>query len=298
MLLTGTEYEMSYDASRLRIGRQTPDGPMTLLDVPLTEVLSVEGGLYASDPEADEPEGSVLGVVLADPDLRWEDERLGWAPVYVTCGVDQIDHVRTTVDDLRRHLQRAHRRWLPLPDVTVPPLLDGPYGPRRPDIDNAAQRVQHHHRQLVHLSAVQAQARPDEFVLELTPAADYFHVVTTLRVFTLGYRGEQVTEVPVDAVLTAGMETGRRSNCRVALDLGVTRATLDGIVDPDEAQRLLAGIHFAVTNRLHQGEYVPPRPNACDLARQWETLREQFQLGMITAEEFGRQAAGVLQATW
>lgn len=297
MLLTGIEYACAHDAQRLWITRPTPDGLVTVLDVPLFDVRTITGGPFSDDGGATAPVGSILIVRFTNPEIRWKERPLAGQPINILCTEAQVDNVMKFVDSMNMQMQRIHRHRLPLPDVTVPPLVPGQHGPERTDLIAAADRVKVNRHHLTNLDAVRAEIRPDEYVLELALFRDTFVVVTTLRCFVAERRGLRVSELPIDVVEYARIKTSSGNHSELGLGMVRNHITLR-VDDEGEARRLLSAVEFAITLRRDQGAYLPPGPGVTELAQRWDALCDKAELGMVTYDELSEQASALLHVAW
>lgn len=66
--------------------------------------------------------------------------------------------------------------------------------------------------------------------------------------------------------------------------------------DRDDLDRVAAAVRHACQLQRAVGAIAPRSPSAADLFAEWQTLLERRQLGMVTDEEFERQAVGLLLA--
>jgi hypothetical protein len=64
----------------------------------------------------------------------------------------------------------------------------------------------------------------------------------------------------------------------------------------DDLDRVAAAVRHACQLQRAVGAIAPRSPSAADLFTEWQTLLERRQLGMVTDEEFERQAVGLLLA--
>jgi hypothetical protein len=64
----------------------------------------------------------------------------------------------------------------------------------------------------------------------------------------------------------------------------------------DDLDRVAAAARHACQLQRAVGAIAPRSPSAADLFTEWQTLLERRQLGMVTGEDFERQAVGLLLA--
>lgn len=295
--LKGVPLSLDVQDDGVRVLRDTPDGPLAELEIPFEGVLRVSAVATSHDPDATEAELVLVHLLLRDPDTELEGVRLGRAPVTVEVPVARAHEVRDVLRLIRRGVTRVHRHRMDLPDLTPPAAVDGRRGPERPDVVATFGRAAGTLSSPKDARVVHAEARPDEYVLEVAPAADRsFLVVTTLRVFIVSPDpARPVLELPVSTVARVLPPEPRGSGVQLRMDDGVEILQVPGLHWQD-AERVAGAALFASSVYTTHEAPVPPQPDSRALFHEWEALVQQKELGTVDDETFAREGGGILLA--
>jgi hypothetical protein len=233
------------------------------------------------------PEFPVGGV----PNLR--------CPVSVHVGADGLGAAKTLVTTINADLLELRRARPADRPPAAPAPVPSPDGPRRPDVDAAADRMRHSGRRsggLISKVHALCQAEPG-CVLEIARAGFRgiagLVVATTTRLLFVSERTAH--ELPLEAIewVQVMWRPGALWVLQVADGGPGLEFTAQGREDFD---RVTAAVRYSCELQRAVGVIGPPSPSAADLFTEWQTLLERRQLGMVPDEQFERQAIGLLLA--
>ncbi|NKY87630.1 hypothetical protein [Nocardia veterana] len=201
--------------------------------------------------------------------------------------------VRAITDDLLEMRRIVRQR----PDLTPPRPVPGPYGPIRPDVARAAERMRTPGLGAREITALHAYARPDEYVLECASCghrgAPGLVAIITLRLLFVS--AGATYEFPVAAMdrTDVAAPPGSVATLRVSdgqTDLEFVSTESEDLLRVAQAARLACEIEHV------DGSIVMARPSALDLFGEWQLLVERRKLGMVDAERFRWEGVGILRA--
>ena len=262
------------------------------LDAALGDLLGVMLGL------TEDGEG-VLLLHLRSPEFPVGGAPNLRCPVSVHVGPDGLEAAKALVTAINADLLELRRVPPAGPLPTPPAPVPSPQGPRRPDVDAAAARMRHGSRRSGGLIAkvhAQCEAEPG-CVLEMASAAFRggagLVVATTTRLLFISARA--VFELPLEALEWA--QVVWKPGLVWVLQVADGGSGLElSAHDRDDLDRVTAAVRHACEIQRAVGAIAPRSPSAADLFTEWQTLLERRQLGMVTHEEFERQAVGLLLA--
>ncbi|WP_051024992.1 hypothetical protein [Nocardia aobensis] len=201
--------------------------------------------------------------------------------------------VRAIGDDLLEMRRIVRQR----PNLAPPRPVPGQYGPIRPDVSRAAERMRTPELCARELAALHAYARPDEYVLECAPCghrgAPGLVVITTLRLLFVS--AGATYEFPVAALDRTDVAgpPGSVATLRISdgnTDLEFVSTEAEDLLRVDGAVRLACEIEHV------DGSIVMARPSSLDLFGEWQLLVERRKLGMVDTEQFKWEGVGILRA--
>ncbi|MBO0852420.1 MAG: hypothetical protein J2P18_01470 [Nocardia sp.] len=204
-----------------------------------------------------------------------------------------VSLVRAVSDDLLEMRRIVRQR----PDLTPPQSVPGPYGPIRPDVAAAAERIRIPGDIGREIAAMHAYARPDEYVLEGAACgfggAAGLVVITTLRLLFVS--AAATYELPVAAIDRADVSAmpGSPATLRISdgqTDLEFIAAEGEDLIRVGQATRLACEVEHV------DGSIVMARPSSLDLFGEWQLLVERRKLGMVDADQFKWEGVGILRA--
>ncbi|WP_025352675.1 hypothetical protein [Nocardia nova] len=201
--------------------------------------------------------------------------------------------VRAIRDDLLE-MRRIRR---PRPNLTPPRPVPGQYGPIRPDVARAAERMRTPGLCARELGALHAYARPDEYVLECAPCghrgAPGLVAVTTLRLLFVS--AGATYELPIAAIDRVDLAAPPGSVATLRISDG--HSDLEFVsTEPADLQRVDHGTRLACEIEHVDGSIVMARPSSLDLFGEWQLLVERRKLGMVDTEQFKWEGVGILRA--
>lgn len=262
------------------------------LDAALDDLHRVMLGL------TNEGEG-VLLVHLRSPEFPVGGAPNLRCPVSVHVGADGLEAAKALVTAINADLLELRRVPPSRPLPTSPGATASPQGPHRPDVEAAAGRMRHGDRRsggLIGKVHAQCEAEPG-CVLEMASVAfrggTGLVVATTTRLLFVSARA--VFELPLDAL--EWVQVVWKPGLMWVLQVADGGSGLEfNTRDRDDLDRVAAGVRHACELQRAVGAIVPRWPSGADLFTEWQTLLERRQLGMVTDEEFERQAIGLLLA--
>ncbi|NKY46158.1 hypothetical protein [Nocardia cerradoensis] len=201
--------------------------------------------------------------------------------------------VRAIGDDLLEMRRIVRQR----PNLAPPRPVPGHYGPIRPDVSRATERMRTPGLCARELAALHAYARPDEYVLECAPCghrgAPGLVVITTLRLLFVS--AGATYEFPVAALDRSDVAAppGSVATLRISdgnTDLEFVSTEAEDLLRVDGAVRLACEIEHV------DGSIVMARPSSLDLFGEWQLLVERRKLGMVDTEQFKWEGVGILRA--
>ena len=201
--------------------------------------------------------------------------------------------VRAICDDLLE-MRRIVR---PRPNLTPPHPVPGRYGPIRPDVARAAERMRTPGLCARELGALHTYARPDEYVLECAPCghrgAPGLVVISTLRLLFVS--AGATYELPIAAMDRVDLAAPPGSVATLRVSDG--HSDLEFVsTEAADLQRMVHGARLACEIDHIDGSIVMARPSALDLFGEWQLLVERRKLGMVDAEQFKWEGVGILRA--
>jgi hypothetical protein len=220
-------------------------------------------------------------------------------PVSVHVGADGLEAAKTFVTTVNADLLELRRvRPAERPPVAPAPV-PSPQGPRRADVDAAADRMRHSGRRsggLISKVHALCQAEPG-CVLELASAGfrggTGVVVATTTRLLFVSERAAQ--ELPLEAL--EWVQVTWRPGALWVLQIADGGTGLEFTAQRrDDFDRVAAAVRYSCELQRAVGAIGPPSPSVVDLFAEWQTLLERHQLGMVPDDQFERQAFGLLLA--
>lgn len=198
---------------------------------------------------------------------------------------------------IRHDLLEMRRIVRPRPNLTPPHPVPARYGPIRPDVARAAERMSTPGLCAHELGALHAYARPDEYVLECAPCghrgAPGLVVITTLRLLFVSPGATY--ELPVAAIDRVDLAAPPGSVATLRVSDG--QADLEFIsTEAADLERVIHGARLACEIEHIDGSIVMARPSSLDLFGEWQLLVERRKLGMVDTERFKWEGVGILRA--
>jgi hypothetical protein len=289
--LWGSTAAVRYADGRVVVSPLSADDDRSL-DAALGDLHRVMLGL------TDEGEG-VLLLHLRSPEFPVGGAPNLRCPVSVHVGPDGLEAAKALVTAINADLLELRRVPPAGPLPTPPAAVPSPQGPRHPDVDAAGGRMRHGDRRsggLISKVHAQCEAEPGS-VLEMASAAfrggTGLVVATTTRLLFVSARA--VFELPLQAL--EWVQVVWKPGLVWVLQVADGGSGLEfNARDRDDFDRVAAAVRHACQLQRAVGAIAPRSPSAADLFAEWQTLLERRQLGMVTDEEFERQAVGLLLA--
>jgi len=289
--LWGSTAAVRYADGRVVVSPLSADDDRSL-DAALGDLHRVMLGL------TDEGEG-VLLLHLRSPEFPVGGAPNLRCPVSVHVGPDGLEAAKALVTAINADLLELRRVPPAGPLPTPPAAVPSPQGPRRRDVDAAGGRMRHGDRRsggLISKVHAQCEAEPGS-VLEMASAAfrggTGLVVATTTRLLFVSARA--VFELPLQAL--EWVQVVWKPGLVWVLQVADGGSGLElSAHDRDDLDRVTAAVRHACEIQRAVGAIAPRSPSAADLFTEWQTLLERRQLGMVTHEEFERQAVGLLLA--
>jgi hypothetical protein len=262
------------------------------VDAALADLLRVMLGL------SDDGDGMLL-LHLRSPEFPVGGAPNLRCPVSVRVGADGLEAAKALVTTINADLLELRRvRPAERPPVAPAPV-ESPQGPRRPDVDAAADRMRHSGRRsggLISKVHAVCQAEPG-CVLEIAGAGFRGGTgvvgATTTRLLFVSEHAAQ--ELPLEAL--EWVQVTWRPAAFWVLQIADGGRGLEFTAQRrDDFDRVAAAVRYSCELQRAVGAIGPPWPSAADLFTEWQTLLERHQLGMVPDEQFERQAFGLLLA--
>ncbi|WP_227979900.1 hypothetical protein [Nocardia spumae] len=201
--------------------------------------------------------------------------------------------VRAICDDLLEMRRIVRQR----PNLTPPRPVQGQFGPIRPDVARAAERMGAPGLCARELAALHAYARPDEYVLECAAGghrgAPGLVAVTTLRLLFVS--AGATYEMPVAAIDRIDLAAPPGSVATLGISDGGTDLEFVS-TEPEHLLRVSQAARLACEIEHVDGSIVMARPSSLDLFGEWQLLVERRKLGMVEPDQFKWEGVGILRA--